>query len=60
VSFSDSLGSCYRSGIQSRDERLSAASEGTGCPGNANRLDVRSRPDHPWLAPLDSAPTGRK
>jgi len=28
-------------------------SEGRGCPGNANHLDSRSRPDHPWLAPLD-------
>ncbi|HEX8779372.1 MAG TPA: peptide-N4-asparagine amidase, partial [Rhodanobacter sp.] len=52
VSFTDSLGSCYRAAIQSRDERLTAAGEGSGCPGNANRLDSRSRPDHPWLAPL--------
>ena len=52
VSFTDSLGSCYRAAIQSRDERLTAAGEGRGCPGDANRLDSRSRPDHPWLAPL--------
>lgn len=60
VSFRDSLGSCYRSSIQSRDERLVAASEGTGCPGNANRLDGRSRPDHPWLAPLEPVPVDSK
>ncbi|MEW9572965.1 peptide-N4-asparagine amidase [Rhodanobacter sp. Si-c] len=60
ASFTDSLGSCYRSAIQSRDERLTAASEGTGCPGNANRLDSRSRPDHPWLMPLDQALAKRK
>lgn len=60
VSFSDSLGSCYRSSIRSRDERLTAASEGAGCPGNANRLDGRSRPDHPWLAPLEQAQAKRK
>lgn len=60
VSFHDSLGSCYRSSIQSRDERLMAASEGSGCPGNANRLDGRSRPDHPWLAPLEPVPVDSK
>ena len=53
VSFADSLGSCYRAAIQSRDGRLTSATEGVGCPGNSNRLDSRSRPDHPWLAPLD-------
>jgi hypothetical protein len=60
VSFSDSLGSCYRTAIQSRDERLTAAGEGAGCPGGANRLDARSRPDHPWLAPIEpeKAPEG--
>jgi len=52
VSFTDSLGSCYSTALQSREERLAAASEGRGCPGNANHLDRRSRPDHPWLAPL--------
>jgi hypothetical protein len=50
--FTDSLGSCQRTTIRSRDERLVAATQGDGCPGGANRLDVRSRPDHPWLAPL--------
>lgn len=50
--FTDSLGSCYRTGIQSRDERPTAASQGDGCPGHVNHLDSRSRPDHPWLAPL--------
>ena len=60
VDFTDSLGSCYRTTIRSRDERLTAASEGSGCPGNANRLDSRSRPDHPWLAPLDRAQASRK
>jgi hypothetical protein len=52
ASFTDSLGSCYRTAIRSRDERLTAASEGHGCPGNASRLDGRSRPDHPWLVPV--------
>ena len=52
ASFTDSLGSCYRTALQSREQRLTAASEGRGCPGNANHLDSRSRPDHPWLAPL--------
>lgn len=52
ASFTDSLGSCYRAAIQSRNERLTAVSEGTGCLGNVNHLDSRSRPDHPWLAPL--------
>ncbi|BFI96497.1 MAG: hypothetical protein RSP_20070 [Rhodanobacter sp.] len=60
VAFSDSLGSCYRTGIQSRDERLVAASEGGGCPGGGNRLDVRSRPGHPWLMPLALSPTRSK
>ena len=50
VTFTDSLGSCYRTALQSRDGRLTGASE--GCPGNVNRLDSRSRPDQPWLAPL--------
>lgn len=53
ATFTDSLGSCYRTAIQSRDGRLIKASEGAGCSGNANRLDSRSRPDHPWLMPLD-------
>ena len=52
ASFTDSLGSCYRTAIESREQRLTAASEGRGCPGNANRLDALSRPDHPWLALL--------
>ena len=52
ASFTDSLGSCYRTAIQSRNERLTAVSEGEGCPGRVNRLDGRSRPDHPWLEPL--------
>ena len=52
ASFTDSMGSCYRTAIQSRNNRLTAVSEGTGCLGNANHLDGRSRPDHPWLAPL--------
>ncbi|HKR75598.1 MAG TPA: peptide-N4-asparagine amidase [Rhodanobacter sp.] len=60
ASFTDSLGSCYRTIIQSRDERLAAAGEGGGCPGNANHLDSRSRPDHPWLAPLRPLPASRK
>ncbi|HEX7731537.1 MAG TPA: peptide-N4-asparagine amidase, partial [Rhodanobacter sp.] len=51
ASFTDSLGSCYRTAIQSRNERLTAVSEGEGCPGRVNRLDGRSRPDHPWLEP---------
>jgi hypothetical protein len=53
ASFSDSMGSCYRAAIQSHEERLTAASAGTGCPGKANHLDSRSRPDHPWLTPLE-------
>jgi hypothetical protein len=60
ASFTDSLGSCYRTAIRSRDERLAAAGEGAGCPGGANRLDSRSRPDHPWLAPLQQAQADRK
>jgi hypothetical protein len=53
VSFTDSLGSCYRTAVRSRDERLTRVDEGGGCPGRVNRLDSRSRPDHPWLSPLD-------
>jgi len=60
VGFSDSLGSCYRAAIQSRDQRLTAAKQGNGCPGNVNRIDGRSRPDHPWLLPLEPALAGRK
>jgi hypothetical protein len=60
VDFTDSLGSCYRTTIRSRDERLTAASDGNGCSGNANHLDSRSRPDHPWLAPLDRAQASRE
>ena len=52
VRFTDSLGSCYRTAIRSRNERLTAVSEGKGCPGKANRLRSRSRPGHPWLLPL--------
>jgi hypothetical protein len=52
ASFIDSMGSCYRTAIQSRNERLAAVNEGTGCPGKANHLDGRSRPDLPWPAPL--------
>lgn len=55
VGFTDSLGSCYRAAIQSRNERLVEASEGKGCSGNVNHLDSRSRPDHPWLTPLAPA-----
>lgn len=53
VSFRDSLGSCWRTTLQSRDERLAAASAGQGCPDGRNVLRERSRPDHPWLAPLE-------
>lgn len=56
ASFTDSMGSCYRTAIQSRNERLTAISEGAGCLGNANHLDSRSRPDHPWLTPLLETP----
>jgi Peptide N-acetyl-beta-D-glucosaminyl asparaginase amidase A len=52
ASFGDSMGNCYRAAIQSRNERLTAVSEGTGCLGKANHLDSCSRPDHPWLVPL--------
>ena len=55
VSFTDSLGSCYRTAIQSRDERLTKFSAGKGCPGNANHLDARSRPGNPWLVPVNPA-----
>lgn len=55
VGFTDSLGSCYRADIRSRGERLVAATQGVGCPGDVNRLEPRSRPDHPWLAPLQPA-----
>lgn len=52
VSFVDSFGSCYRTDIASRDERLIKLSEGQGCPDHVNRLDSRSRPDSPSLVPL--------
>ena len=52
VSFVDSFGSCYRADIASHDERLTRLSEGQGCRGYTNRLDSRSRPDSPSLAPL--------
>lgn len=55
VSFKDSLGSCYRTAIRSRDERLTKFSEGKGCPGDVNRLDARSRPGNPWLVPVNPA-----
>ena len=54
VTFTDSLGSCYRTALQSSDGRLTGVSEGKGCPGNVNRLDDRSRPDQPWLMPLEA------
>jgi hypothetical protein len=53
VLFKDSFGSCYKTQIESREERITAAHEGTGCPGRINHLDSRSRPDHPWLMPLN-------
>lgn len=59
ASFADSIGSCYRTAIQSRNERLTAMSEGTGCLGKVNHLDSRSRPDHPWLSPLLETPPPR-
>jgi len=52
VEFKDSLGSCYRAEIASREERLTAVHEGVGCAGDRNYLDSRSRPGHPWLMPL--------
>jgi len=52
VSFVDSFGSCYRADIASRDERLVRFGEGQACPAGVNRLDSRSRPDSPSLAPL--------
>ncbi|TAN04866.1 MAG: hypothetical protein EPN36_07465 [Rhodanobacteraceae bacterium] len=52
VAFMDSLGSCWRTTIRSRGERLASATQGAGCPGHANQLKPRSRPDHPWLMPL--------
>jgi hypothetical protein len=60
ASFTDSMGNCYRAAIQSRNERLTARSEGIGCLGKANHLDSRSRPDHPWLAPLLEIVTRRR
>ena len=59
ASFTDSMGSCYRAAIQSRNERLTAISEGARCLGTANHLDSRSRPDHPWLTPLLESPPPR-
>jgi len=59
ASFTDSMGSCYRAAIQSRNERLTAISEGAGCLGTANHLDSHSRPDHPWLTPLLESPPPR-
>lgn len=52
ASFTDSMGSCYGATLQSRNERLTAVSEGVGCPRKSNHLDSRSRPDHPWLVPV--------
>lgn len=52
VSFVDSFGSCHRTSIASNNERLTRVDEGQGCAGQTNRLDNRSRPDSPWLAPL--------
>ena len=52
VNFKDSLGSCYHTEIQSHEERLTAVHEGAGCPNHSNHLHSRSRPDHPWLMPL--------
>lgn len=53
VSFRDSLGSCWRTALQSRDEKLTQVNVGQGCPADKNVLHERSRPDHPWLAPLE-------
>ncbi|WP_329740849.1 peptide-N4-asparagine amidase [Dyella sp. A6] len=55
ATFRDSLGSCYSTALRSRDERLTRVAQGTGCPGDVNHLDSRSRPDHPWLVPLHTA-----
>lgn len=52
VSFGDALGSCYRTRIASRDERLTLLQQGRGCPGRGNYLDSRSRPGQPMLLPL--------
>lgn len=52
VRFQDSIGSCYQTELASQEERLTAALQGQGCPGRANRLNSRSRPDDPWLMPL--------
>lgn len=52
VEFKDSLGSCYRARLQSFNERLTDVQEGAGCIDQRNRLDSRSRPDDPWLIPL--------
>ncbi len=53
VRFKDTLGSCYQAEIASRKERLTAVQEGMECPDGSNHIDSRSRPDSPWLMPLD-------
>ena len=55
VVFTDSLGSCYRTTITSRDEALASVVEGKGCRGDVNHIDSRARPDDPWLFPLSVA-----
>ena len=41
--FGDSLGSCYARRVETRDQAVVAVASGQGCPGQANRLDGRSR-----------------
>lgn len=53
VQFKDSLDSCYAAEIVSHEERMTAVHESVGCADHGNQLNNRSRPDHPWLMPLD-------
>ncbi|MDO1529393.1 peptide-N(4)-(N-acetyl-beta-glucosaminyl)asparagine amidase [Fulvimonas sp. R45] len=43
--FRDSLGSCYRATVQSKDGAVSGFSEGHGCPGGRNHVAWFARPD---------------
>ncbi len=52
VQFRDSLGSCYATGLISRDEQLTGIREGVNCPNGISHLNSDSRPDNPWLMPL--------
>jgi hypothetical protein len=52
VTFKDSFGSCYRTRLESQNERLTNVFQGGQCPHHLNHLIWRSRPNNPWLMPL--------